>query len=78
MSVVKGLSAERSTIKGVEPEQGKLIRKLVSKIELGKSEIKIWFHVGDEYIKRELASASSSFLSFPEKNGSSNLTSGGP
>lgn len=59
-------------------EQGKLIRKLVSKIELGKSEIKIWFHVGDEYIKRELASASSSFLSFPEKNGSSNLTSGGP
>ncbi len=59
-------------------EQGKLIRKLVSKIELGANEIKIWFHVGDEYIKRELAVASSSFLSFLEKSGSSNLTSGGP
>jgi site-specific DNA recombinase len=57
-------------------EQGKLIRKLVSKIELGENEIKIWFNVGDEYIKKELAIASS-FLSVPEKIDSSNLTYGG-
>ena len=62
-------------------QQTKLVRKLISKIELGAKDLKIHYFVGDDHIKRELANmASSSFFCLNPNVAtcSSSLTYGGP
>jgi site-specific DNA recombinase len=56
-------------------EQTKLIRKVISKIELGEKEMKIHYFVGEDHIQQELAlMAGSSF--FVQKFSSNSLTNG--